>query len=260
MRSAGPHGAPRSRPIALAGSSVSHSRSTIASAGSSPLARWRSSCSGERATRSSSPSRRATSSTRERKSRSLETSRTGRAAGAAGGWVMSKRYTTARRARRGSVPSVRRPHELDVRLDPNRVRDEDAARLDRLVPPESPVAAIDFPPGAEAGALLPPRVHTSPLEHAVERDLHRRVADRQVAHQPEACSLLAAWVPLHPGTPEGDRRKALRIEEVRRAQVGVAARVARVDARRGDLDLDAAPLRVLLAPRDGRLHVFEAAT
>src|SRR3954467_7585245 len=72
-------------------------------------------------------------------------------------------------------------HRLDVYRELHFVAHNDAARLERLIPVETEVPAIDLTRRAEAGPLVPPRILPFALERRLELDLAGNVADRQVA-------------------------------------------------------------------------------
>src|SRR5690606_24382162 len=149
-------------------------------------------------------------------------------------------------------------HRLHVQLDPDVVTDEDAARLERLVPAQAPVPAVDLGGRGEARALAAPRILAHSLEDRVERDLHGRVADGEVADDAEARALLVKRT-LNALAAERDRRVALHIEEVLRTQVLVPILDAGVDARRVDLDFGRRVFRRVLVHRDGAAERLEAA-
>src|SRR5687767_1663819 len=147
------------------------------------------------------------------------------------------------------LASVLLSHELHFRFDSNLVRHQDAARFDHLVPLQSPVTTVDLGVRREAGALLAPRIVAAPFEHAVERDGHGRVPDRQVAENAKPCAFRGPGIALEMGAPESDLRMRLGIEEVRRLEVGVAIARAGVDARGVDFHLDAAAFGMIFTSR-----------
>src|SRR5215471_17407547 len=81
----------------------------------------------------------------------------------------------SRRALRSGADS------LDFELDVDAVTDEDAARLEHLIPGQAEVLAIEGSPRGEADAQVPPRILSPAAVLRVERDLARHAADRQIA-------------------------------------------------------------------------------
>ena len=70
----------------------------------------------------------------------------------------------------------------------------------------------------------------------MQAHLARDAADREVAHDGERLALQVG----DPAALEPDRGEGVRVEEIGRAQVCVALRLARIDARHADLDVDLA--------------------
>ena len=104
------------------------------------------------------------------------------------------------------------------------VADEHAAGLERRVPLDAEVLAVDRAGRREPGLGVAPRVLADAAELEVERDRPGDALDRQVAVQ-----LVVAAGGLDAGRAERHRRVVLDVEEVVRAQVVVAALVAGVD-------------------------------
>src|SRR5688500_15130480 len=65
---------------------------------------------------------------------------------------------------------------LNVEMDADLVADEDPAGLQRLVPGEPEVAAVELRVGAEAGSLAAPGIASRALEGDVEGDRARDIA------------------------------------------------------------------------------------
>src|SRR5512133_2632569 len=74
--------------------------------------------------------------------------------------------------------------QLDLDVDP--IGDEHATRLERLVPGEAEVLAVDRGRGREADALVAPRVLALAAVLGVEDDLPRDVTDGEVADDAQA--------------------------------------------------------------------------
>src|SRR5690606_10881190 len=147
---------------------------------------------------------------------------------------------------------------LDVDLDADLVRHEQAARLDGAVSAEAPSPAIDRAVHAEPDTLVALRIRAAAPEHGFQLALHRLAADRQVPLDAEARALLEARA-ADLTAAKGDLRVALHIQEVLGAQVPVTVFVAGVDARGVDLDLDRGSIEVLLVHRDRAAEPLESA-
>src|SRR5687768_3568865 len=120
----------------------------------------------------------------------------------------------------------------DLELERDLVADQDAAGLERGVPGDAPVLAVDDDRALEADALVAERVGGRALEGEVDRDGAGDALDGEVALDPH-------HVVAHQrdgGRREGDLRVGGDVEEVVAAQVAVALLVAGVDAV--DLDRD----------------------
>src|SRR5438876_973355 len=91
-----------------------------------------------------------------------------------------------------------------LRLDPDLhlLTHHDSARLERLVPVQPEVAAVDSRLRADADPVVAPRIDLSPLVRRVQRHLAGRPANRQGAHHPE----LVRDVTLDPRADEPHRR------------------------------------------------------
>src|SRR5689334_2062990 len=114
-------------------------------------------------------------------------------------------------------------------MDLDVVADEDAPRLQRLVPDETEVAAIDLAVGAEAHALATPRIASAAFVGRGQLHFTRRAADREIADHRELLPRLGARA-LDPLALEGDARMVGDVEEVAGDEVAVALLDARVDA------------------------------
>src|SRR5690606_16313155 len=113
--------------------------------------------------------------------------------------------------------------------------------LERLVPGEAEVLAVDLGLGREAEDVLAPRVGGGAAELDVEGDLLGHVPDGEVTDDLE----LVAGVLGDPLAPEGDLRELVGREEVVAPEVSVAVGDPGVDARGLDDGLDAGLERVL---------------
>src|SRR5690348_6724479 len=127
--------------------------------------------------------------------------------------------------RLSSRPCTLRSEKLELEADLHLVADQQAAGFERLIPGQTEIAAADLRRRAESEALAAPRIRDPALLDDVERHLTRHAVDRQVAGELE----LAAAAIEHARPLERDARILLRVEEVGRAEVRVALRVACVD-------------------------------
>src|SRR5262245_34025524 len=100
-------------------------------------------------------------------------------------WTMSRSGCSriCRASMTRSSPGSGRVHRgrlyaLQVELDLDAFADEHAAGLERLVPPQTEVLAIDRGLGGERDALVAPRVRASSPVLDLERHLARDVPDR----------------------------------------------------------------------------------
>src|SRR5437016_2299767 len=110
---------------------------------------------------------------------------------------------------------------LDGQFDAGGLADEDAAGLERHVPGEPEVLAVDLSGGAEADAHVAERGGAATVEVDLEGDGLGRAVHGQIAHE------LPRVAPrrLHAGRCEGDRRVRLDIEEVAAREVRVTITV-----------------------------------
>src|SRR5215210_1154734 len=132
----------------------------------------------------------------------------------------------------------------DVDLELDVVPDEPAAGLERHVPVEAPVLAVDLRFGGESGvaATAHPRRRAEVFD--VERHGPRLAADRDIARDAEFA--IALWP--DPGRTEDDPAVRLGVEEVGRPKMLVAGVEPRREARSVHPDL---------AARSGRLGFVE---
>src|SRR4051812_3210455 len=77
-----------------------------------------------------------------------------------------------------------RLHRREVEEDLDLLADEHAAGLQRLVPVEAEVAALDLADDLEPDAGVAPRVLVDALRNALEDDLAGGAADREVTGDP----------------------------------------------------------------------------
>src|SRR5690606_2942820 len=124
-------------------------------------------------------------------------------------------------------------HCLDLHLDPDLVGYQHTARLQRLVPLESPLAPVDLGGATETYQLPATRVLSATLEHHVQHDFLHRVGDGQVTDYPETRALLGLRAEYFLAD-EAELRMFLRVEEIGCAQMTVSIARTRVDA--GSLD------------------------
>src|SRR5579862_9666879 len=115
---------------------------------------------------------------------------------------------------RMAIPS-RLGDRLDVDLDVDVLADEHAPRLERLVPLQPVLPAVDASLRGERDALIAPRVLAA--AELLDIELHGlcHPADRQVAR--DHVPLVARLLDLR--ALESELRKLLRLEEIRRPEV-----------------------------------------
>src|SRR6266536_4991507 len=123
-------------------------------------------------------------------------------------------------------------HELDLELQADRPAEHEPAGLQRRVPDEAPILAVDLGPGREARALTQRRVGVGTVELELEGDQARDVPDGQLAIEPPTA---LPGPPAHGRRAEGDLWVLVHVEEIRRAHVAVALRGVRVHAAGLDL-------------------------
>src|SRR5690606_37267819 len=128
--------------------------------------------------------------------------------------------------------------------------------LQRLVPGQSPLFAVEGGRGREAGAGGSPGAagHTGVFD--VEHDFASHVPNGQVAD--DTTPVVAQ--PFNPLALEEEHRIFLDVEEISRAQVVVAIRLARIDARRVNAYRDLALLGILRIKIDGAVELIELPT
>src|SRR5439155_9565002 len=153
-----------------------------------------------------------------------------------------------------SVLRTRRRDGLHVELDAHFLSDEHAAGLERKVPGEAPVLAVDFGGRAERDPLIAHRRGAGALELDLERDRTGDLAHGEVAGQRPG----AGRTFLDTGGPERDVRVAVDVEEVGTAEVRVAVDVARLERRDLDVDLGMGAFG-LVRDGDASRHVGKAA-
>src|ERR1041384_7588473 len=100
--------------------------------------------------------------------------------------------------------------ELGVDHDAHVLADQDTTGLERHVPAEVKVFAVDPRGGAEAQSLTAPRILGLTLERSVERGLARDTMDRDVTDETK----LLLDVALDPLSDERDRWIVRHVEEV----------------------------------------------
>lgn len=122
---------------------------------------------------------------------------------------------------------------LALDLDLDLLADQDAAGLQRLVPGQAELLAVDLGRDREAPDVLAPRVGAGAAVLDGELDRLGDVADGEVTDEGE----LVTGVADDAGAAEGQRGELLRGEEVFAAQVGVAVRGTGGDALGLDRDL-----------------------
>src|SRR6266567_8031905 len=107
-------------------------------------------------------------------------------------WIKRWRRTKisgGRRAKRGGrqgeAGSLGLASRLDLQLDRDLLSDEHTAGLERLVPGDAPVLAVDLGLGRESRFLVPERVGHEPEVAHPERHRASHATDREVAVQAE---------------------------------------------------------------------------
>src|SRR5665811_337974 len=102
----------------------------------------------------------------------------------------------------GGPSSVRLKHRLDLDAELDLLADQPATGLERLVPREAPLLAVDLRLGGKESALTAERVAHLPVVLGLQRDGLGDSTDREIAVDPP---VLAAVV-LHAGAFEGQLR------------------------------------------------------
>jgi hypothetical protein len=82
-----------------------------------------------------------------------------------------------------SPPTTRRDRG-DVAGDPDLVADDDAARLERLVPAEAELAAADLAAQLDSDSVFARGIALDTVDGGVEGDRHRLAVDGQIAAEP----------------------------------------------------------------------------
>ena len=131
---------------------------------------------------------------------------------------------------------------LDRELDACGLADEQATGLERHVPGEPEVLAVDVGGGAEADALVADRGDVGAVEVDLQGDGPESCRGRSDRRRPPTSRRGA---PRTAGGLEGDGRVVLDVEEVSAPQVGVAVGVAGAQAGGVDLHFDVGLLRLL---------------
>src|SRR5690348_1740716 len=95
-------------------------------------------------------------------------------------WVIRKAASYARR--RSELPITHYPSRLLHQLHPDRhldvVAEDPAACVQRLIPVQAEILAIDLALGLKALTFTAPRIARASLKLGVEHDFFRRVANR----------------------------------------------------------------------------------
>src|SRR5450756_1329156 len=151
----------------------------------------------------------------------------------------------------GGPSSVRLKHRLDLDAHLELLANQPATGLERLVPGEAPLLAVDVRLGGEEGALTAERVAHLPVVLGLHRDGLGYSTDGEIAVD---LPVVVAVV-LHTRARERQLRVRVDLEEVRAAQMIVALLGARVDAGRLDRHARARLRRVLGDVQ----HAFELA-
>ena len=129
----------------------------------------------------------------------------------------------------GSGPSSL--HRRDIECDLHLVAEERSARLERLIPAEAEISAVELSTQLELDPFISARLACRPAQLRVERDLTGDAAHRQVADELQTPAVEVVDL----GRVEADLRIALDVEEVGGAtQVLVSHRRVRVDRGRVD--------------------------
>src|SRR5688572_30576787 len=121
------------------------------------------------------------------------------------------------------MSSIRRSDEFEVDGDLHLVPYHDAARLERLIPVQPEILAIDRRRGAETDAFAAPGVLAASARLDRKRDRSCRVTNRQVAGHRELTAVRSGDA----RAPEPNLGILIGFEEVGRAQVRVPLLFAR---------------------------------
>src|SRR5207245_9424209 len=123
---------------------------------------------------------------------------------------------------------------LDGQFDTDALADEEPAGLERHVPGEPEVLAVDVGGGAEPDTLVAHGGAPAAVEVDLQGDGPAGAAHAQVAH--ELPGVVAQWP--HRGRSEGDRGVVLDVEEVPALEVGIPVVVSTAQAGHADLHFD----------------------
>src|SRR5450756_1355583 len=115
----------------------------------------------------------------------------------------------------GGPSSVRLKHRLDLDAELDLLADQPATGLERLVPGEAPVLAVDLRLGGKESALTAEWVAHLPVVLGLQRDGPGDSTDREIAADPP----VVAVVVLHTRARERQLRIRVDLEEVRAAQM-----------------------------------------
>ena len=118
---------------------------------------------------------------------------------------------------------------MNIKGDGDVAAEQEPACLERSVPLNAEVFALDLRRGGEAGLVVAVPVLTEAAEFEVEGDRLGHAAEGEVAVNEERSTLFA-----NAGAVKGELRELFYCEEVVGAQVAVAIRLVGVD--RSDLD------------------------
>ncbi len=97
------------------------------------------------------------------------------------------RGTRCRASRRRGVAASRLEDRLDLDLDADLLGDDQAAVVERHVPGQAPVLAVDGPGGTEDGAMASPRVGDVAQVVDLQCDRPRDATDRELAASSRRC-------------------------------------------------------------------------
>src|SRR3954447_24414614 len=95
------------------------------------------------------------------------------------------RVILARPSSRVPHPSLGRLHQLDVDRELDVLAYDEAAGLERLIPGEAELLAVDLALRLEAHPLAAPRVLAATLELGIECHFVRLIADREITDEGE---------------------------------------------------------------------------
>src|SRR5579884_778448 len=131
---------------------------------------------------------------------------------------------------------------LDLEGHVDGVTHEKSARLEGHIPLGPEIVAIEGGGGAETGDIGSEWRGAAPIVRDVQGDFLRHAPNGQVTDQVEGAVVLV----LDAGAAEGDGGIVLHIQEIGRAEMGVALLGARVDRRGIDLNIHTSLINLIV--------------